>query len=125
MKSFFGNVQKLYNLFSGSHARWKVLQEAAQLSLHRMSDTCWSARIDAVRPLVKRPREIVQRPWMNCKKTVTCHLTFAMTSALWLHGCNLLSLFYWPISGSKHYKPSMIQVIPFSALKLHLMTSQS
>ena len=60
MKSFFGNVQKLYNLFSGSPARWKVLQETAQLSLHRMSDTHWSARIDAVKPLAKRPREIVQ-----------------------------------------------------------------
>ena len=56
MKSFFGNVQKLYNLFSGSPARWKVLQEIAQLSLHQMSDTRWSARIDAVKPLAKRPR---------------------------------------------------------------------
>ena len=27
MKSFFGNVQKLYNLFSSSPARWKVLQD--------------------------------------------------------------------------------------------------
>ena len=60
MKSFFGNVQKLYNLFSSSPARWKVLQETAQISLHRMSDTRWSARIDAVKPLVRRPREIVQ-----------------------------------------------------------------
>ena len=29
------------------------------MSLHRMSDTRWSARIDAVKPLVKRPREIL------------------------------------------------------------------
>ena len=64
------------------------------------------------------------RPWINCKKTLTCHLTFAMKSALWLHGCNLLSLFYRPLSGSKHCKPLMIQVVPFSALKLHLMMSQ-
>ena len=60
VKSFFGNMQKLYNLFSSSPARWKVLQETAHVSLHRMSDTRWSARIDAVKPLVKRPREILQ-----------------------------------------------------------------
>ena len=60
VKSFFGNIQKLYNLFSSSPARWKVLQETAHVSLHRMSDTRWSARIDAVKPLVKRPREILQ-----------------------------------------------------------------
>ena len=36
------------------------MQETASLSLHRLSDTRWSARIDAVKPLVKRPREILQ-----------------------------------------------------------------
>ena len=30
VKSFFGNMQKLYNLFSSSPARWKVLQETAR-----------------------------------------------------------------------------------------------
>ena len=59
VKSFFGNIQKLYNLFSGSPSRWKVLQDNTEMSLHRMSDTRWSARIDAVKPLVKRPREIL------------------------------------------------------------------
>ena len=59
MKSFFGNVQKLYNLFSGSPGRWKILQETAGLSLHKMLTTRWSARIDAIKPLVKRPKEIV------------------------------------------------------------------
>ena len=50
MKSFFGNVQKLYNLFSGSPGRWKILQETAGLSLHKMSTTRWSAQIDAIKP---------------------------------------------------------------------------
>ena len=53
IKSFFGHVQRLYNLFSGSPARWKILKENAGVSLHSLSDTRWSARIDAVRILVE------------------------------------------------------------------------
>lgn len=53
VKSFFGNIQKLYNIFSCSPLRWKILQETAGLSLHSISATRWSARIDAVRPLSK------------------------------------------------------------------------
>jgi len=59
VKSFFGNIQKLYNFFSSSPSRWKVLQDNTGISLHRLSDTRWSARIDAIKPLVKRPREIM------------------------------------------------------------------
>ena len=64
------------------------------VSLHLMSDTRWSARIDAVKPLVKRPRKILQA----LNKLQVSSLT---------NGCNLLSLFYWPLSGSKLYKQSM------------------
>ena len=59
VKSFFGNIQRLYTLFSSSPSRWKILQEAAGVSLHKLSTTRWSARIEAVKPLVKRPREIL------------------------------------------------------------------
>jgi len=53
VKTFFGNIQKLYNFFSCSPSRWKILQETAGLSLHSISATRWSAKIDAVRPLSK------------------------------------------------------------------------
>ena len=53
-------IQKLYNLFSSSPSHWNILQEIAQISLHRLSVTRWSARIEAVKPLAKRPREIVE-----------------------------------------------------------------
>lgn len=52
VKTFFENIQKLYNFFSCS-PRWKILQETAVLSLHSISTTRWSARIDGVRPLSK------------------------------------------------------------------------
>ena len=35
------------------------MQESAGVSLHKLSTTRWSARIEAVKPLVKRPREIL------------------------------------------------------------------
>ena len=58
MKSFFGNVEKLYMLLHSLARRWEVLKELANVSLHALSDTRWSARLDSLRPLVKRPREI-------------------------------------------------------------------
>nr|XP_047124110.1 zinc finger MYM-type protein 1-like [Hydra vulgaris] len=59
MKNYFGRIQLLYNLFSGSPIRWKILTETTGLSLHQTSQTRWSACIEAVKPLVKRPREIL------------------------------------------------------------------
>lgn len=53
VKTFFGNIQKLYNFFSCCPSRWKILQETEHLSLHSISATRWSARIDAVRLLSK------------------------------------------------------------------------
>jgi len=60
LKVFFGNVQSLYVFFSASPARWKILLEETRISLHRFSTTRWSARIDAIRPLIQRPREIMK-----------------------------------------------------------------
>ena len=37
VKKFFGNIQKLYNLFAASTARWKILQETAGVTLHSLS----------------------------------------------------------------------------------------
>ena len=59
IKSFLGNIQKLYSLFSSSPGRWKFLQDTVGISLHRLSDARWSARIDAIKPFTKRPREIL------------------------------------------------------------------
>lgn len=50
VQTYFGIVQKLYNLFSSSPMRWEILQENIDCSLHSMSQTRWSARIDSVRP---------------------------------------------------------------------------
>ncbi len=60
VKKFFGNIQKLYNLFSSSPSRWEILQEIAHISLHKLSVTRWSAIIEAVKPQAKKPREILE-----------------------------------------------------------------
>ena len=48
--TFFGVVQKLYNIFSSSQQRWEILTKSIGCSLHNLSDTRWSARVDSVRP---------------------------------------------------------------------------
>ena len=49
--TFFGVVQKLYNLFSSSPQRWEILTSSVGCSLHNPSETRWSARVDSVKPL--------------------------------------------------------------------------
>ncbi|XP_065642976.1 uncharacterized protein LOC136074570 [Hydra vulgaris] len=49
---------------SFSPVRWKILQELTKISLHKLSDTRWSARIAAVKPIAKGPREIITA--LNC-----------------------------------------------------------
>jgi hypothetical protein len=51
--TFFGTVQKLYVIMSGSPARWEKLTESTGMSLHSLSTTRWSARIESVKPLVR------------------------------------------------------------------------
>uniref|UniRef100_A0A3B1J9M7 TTF-type domain-containing protein n=1 Tax=Astyanax mexicanus TaxID=7994 RepID=A0A3B1J9M7_ASTMX len=47
--SFFGVLQRLYNLFSSSVQRWAVLRKhVKQLTLKPLSATRWEARIDSV-----------------------------------------------------------------------------
>lgn len=51
--TFIGALQQLYKFLSKSPQRWEILQEEIHCSLHKLSDTRWSARVDAVRPFAK------------------------------------------------------------------------
>lgn len=59
IKRFFGNINKLFNFFSCSSFRWKILQKTAHLLLHTISITKWRARIDVIRSLSKNYHEIL------------------------------------------------------------------
>ena len=65
----------------------------ASLPLHRLSDTRCSARIDAVKPPVKRPREI-----LHSLSTVKMELDLMLICVVklihWLIGCSHLNLLY-------------------------------
>lgn len=54
MITFFGQVQKIFNFFSGSPGRWQKLMEVLSVSLKGHSKTRWSARKEAVSPLHKQ-----------------------------------------------------------------------
>lgn len=58
--TFFGAVQKLYNIFSSSPQRWDILKNKIPGSLHSMSKTRWSARVDSVRPVAAHLPGIVE-----------------------------------------------------------------
>jgi hypothetical protein len=59
-KTFFGNVSKLYNLFSCSPERWEMLQQKLNCSLHSMSETRWSARKEAVMPIANHLPSVIE-----------------------------------------------------------------
>ena len=43
-------VQKLFNIFSSNPQRWEILQKKIGCSLHSLSQTRWSARVECVKP---------------------------------------------------------------------------
>ena len=51
--TYFGTIQQMYNLFSSSPQRWEILKQHLPVSLHGMSKTRWSARIDDVKPVAQ------------------------------------------------------------------------
>ena len=52
VQTYFGVIQKLYNIFSSSPIRWNILQQTCGFSLHKLSHTRWSDRVESVRPFV-------------------------------------------------------------------------
>ncbi|KAL7372369.1 hypothetical protein ABVT39_015108 [Epinephelus coioides] len=70
--TFFGSVNRLYNLFSASPERWAILKEKTGCSLHHLSATRWSARIAAVRVVAAHLPSILEA--LECV-LATCSLT--------------------------------------------------
>lgn len=50
--TYFETVQTVYNLFSSSPQRWEILQKCIGCSLHGMSNTRWSDRVESIKPFV-------------------------------------------------------------------------
>lgn len=64
--TFFGMVQKLYNFFAHSPQRWEILQTYIGCSLHKLSQTRWSARVESVKPIA-RHLPLIRQAIIKCK----------------------------------------------------------
>ncbi|XP_066941102.1 zinc finger MYM-type protein 1-like [Macrobrachium rosenbergii] len=60
MVTFFGTVQAVYVFFSRSIYRWERLKKNLPISVKAESETRWSARADAVRPIHENVGDLVQ-----------------------------------------------------------------
>ncbi|XP_044765413.1 zinc finger MYM-type protein 1-like [Coccinella septempunctata] len=57
--TFFGTLECVYNMFSCSTHRWQVLKETVGVTVKRLCDTRWSAHHDAVKPIFKNFKKLV------------------------------------------------------------------
>lgn len=60
VQTFFGMVHHVYNLFSCSPKRWEILKGLVGSSLHSLSDTRWSARVDCVKPIAAHTGKVAE-----------------------------------------------------------------
>ena len=59
MVSFFGVVDKIYAFFAGSTDRWNQIKDCLELSLKYESDTRWSSRVEAMKPIFLHLNELI------------------------------------------------------------------
>ncbi|KAL4122358.1 hypothetical protein QTP88_014701 [Uroleucon formosanum] len=63
MVSFFGTVQKVFNIFSSSVSKWEKLTSVLKVTLKSHSDTCWSSKkraVSAINQHITQVYEILQ-----------------------------------------------------------------
>lgn len=58
--TYFGSINRLYTLFSSSPDRWEILKQKTGFSLHSQSETRWSSRKEAVRPVARHLPSIIE-----------------------------------------------------------------
>lgn len=59
-KTFFGFIQKIYLLFSGSSKRWELIKGKLKLTMKPLSDTRWESRIEAVKAVLLQFDDVVE-----------------------------------------------------------------
>ncbi len=58
----FCYINRQYSFVSASPERWAIYKDTVGCSLHSLSDTRWSARIDAVKPVAKHLPDVIEAP---------------------------------------------------------------
>jgi hypothetical protein len=74
-QTFFGVLQRLYNLFSGSSMRWAVLKEHVNISLKPLSETRWECRIESVKAVRYQLNNVSDALLDLIEKNTDCQLT--------------------------------------------------
>ncbi|KAL3179499.1 hypothetical protein MRX96_007750 [Rhipicephalus microplus] len=72
MMTFFGTIEALYVFFSRSTYRWEKLKNAVPVVVKSESETRWSARVEAVKPVgryLEKILEVVQEMSNNDQET--------------------------------------------------------
>ncbi|XP_034544579.1 zinc finger MYM-type protein 1-like [Notolabrus celidotus] len=72
--SYFGNVQKLYSLFSAAPQRWAILREHVTVALKTWSDTRWESRINSIEA-VRYQASNIREALLEVREKVTDPLT--------------------------------------------------
>ncbi|XP_065645782.1 uncharacterized protein LOC136076236 [Hydra vulgaris] len=103
MITFFGKVQAIFNFFSSFTPRWEKLMKTLTISLKGNSDTRWSTEKEAITPLHRQIKDVLQvlesiihNPMTNAvtvssAKELRIHIDFSFLCLLdfW---CQILSL---------------------------------
>ena len=59
-QKYFKNIQRLYVLFSGSPGRWYIVTSILSITFKPQSETRWSERIDAVKPVATQQPRVIE-----------------------------------------------------------------
>ena len=59
-ETFFKNIQRLYVLFSCSPSRWDIVKQELRVTFKSQSETRWSERIDALKPVAQQLPGVIQ-----------------------------------------------------------------
>ena len=97
--TFFGTLQTIYSLFSSSPKRWEILTNRIGCSLHGISGTRWSDRVECVKPFAAHLRDIA----LALKDLLKLNMTAKTTTEI--HGAlSYVTSFTCVIMASTWYK---------------------
>lgn len=92
MKHFFETVESTFKFFSRSTSRWTTLMKTLKVSLKGHSDTRWSSKSNAIKPLNTQIKEVYGVLQNMIANSLNADTTFSAQSLL--KNINLTFLFY-------------------------------
>ncbi|XP_065674093.1 zinc finger MYM-type protein 1-like [Hydra vulgaris] len=85
MITFFGKVQAIFNFFSSFTSRWEKLMKTLTISLKGNSDTRWSTKKEAITPLHRQIKDVLQVLESIIHNPMTNAVTVSSAKELLIH----------------------------------------